>query len=355
MLDFDLGSSGTDTLADTGSATVSGTNTINITGLGSSLSTGHTYNLITAASGLTGTFDFKGGITSEILVVGGTSYLLTLTNSSTAETLTVSAATTIYWVGTTSGSWDTTTMNWSTTSGGTANTTYSDGDVVVFNNGVTGTNYNITVNAAVDPGSISFQNTSAHAFTVTDANSTDVISGSTSLTVSGGGTVTLSGQNTFSGNTTVSSGTLKAGAANSFGTNSDFSVTGTVDLGGYSQSIGSLAGSGTVTDSSASTSPMLTLGTDGASATFSGVIQNGSGTVSVTKSGSGTEAFTGTNTYTGGTTMSVGNQLGDGSTTNGVVAGNIADNGHLVFADPGNKLIPASSAAAAPSQTVPEH
>ncbi len=151
-------------MSDAGSASVSGTNTINITGVGSSLTIGHTYNLITAASGLTGTFQFTGGSNTETIAVGGHAYTLTLANSGTAETVTVSAETVVYWVGTASVNWDDTTMNWSTASGGTADVLYSDGDTAIFDNGTTGTDFNVTVTAAVAPASVIFENTSAHAF-----------------------------------------------------------------------------------------------------------------------------------------------------------------------------------------------
>ena len=56
-----------------------------------------------------------------------------------------------------------------------------------------------------------------------------------------------------------------------------------------------------------------------------------SGTGTVTKRRAGTLTLTGDNTYTGGTTISAGMlQLGNGGTT-GSVAGNIVDNGALVF------------------------
>jgi len=59
--------------------------------------------------------------------------------------------------------------------------------------------------------------------------------------------------NTYTGSTTVSAGTLQAGATSAFGTNSAVSLSSgtTLDLAGFSNSIGSLAGTGgTVTNSS---------------------------------------------------------------------------------------------------------
>ena len=87
-LKFDLSSSGADSLlVNQGAVAVSGTNTINITGLGSSLTPGGTYTLISAAGGLNGTLLFANRLSSEILTVGGTSYDLTLNSSGTAETV----------------------------------------------------------------------------------------------------------------------------------------------------------------------------------------------------------------------------------------------------------------------------
>ena len=73
-----------------GGAAVSGTNTISITGLGTSLTPG-TYTLISAPGGLSGTLLFPNSSTSEALTVGGTPYNLTSNSSGTAETVLVSA------------------------------------------------------------------------------------------------------------------------------------------------------------------------------------------------------------------------------------------------------------------------
>ena len=80
--------------------------------------------------------------------------------------------------------------------------------------------------------------------------------------------------------TTITSGTLVAGAADIIPSMSDVSAASgtTFVLNGFDQSIGSINGAGTVTDNSA-TSAELTVGNDlSCSSTFSGIICNGTGT-----------------------------------------------------------------------------
>ena len=89
------------------------------------------------------------------------------------------------------------------------------------------------------------------------------------LTVAGSAALVLSGSNnTYSGATTVDSGaTLQAGVANAFSLNSDFKVNGKLDLGGYSNAIGSLddngSGTGNVTNNGTSSPATLTVGSGG--------------------------------------------------------------------------------------------
>ena len=121
------------------------------------------------------------------------------------------------------------------------------------------------------------------------------------------GTLVLSGTNTYAGPTTVSAGTLRAGSTTGFSALSAFSVASgaTLDLGGFASSIGSLAGSGVVTNSG-TTIAALTTGADNTSTTFSGVIQNGTSPTALIKTGTGTLILSGLNTYTGGTTLQSG-------------------------------------------------
>jgi outer membrane autotransporter protein len=106
----------------------------------------------------------------------------------------------------------------------------------------------------------------------------------------------------------ISDGTLKAGAStNVFGSTSAITVSapGILDLGGNNQQIGSLTGSGRVTNSGVASNATLTTG-DFTSTTFSGVIQDGTSTTGLTKVGTGTFTLSGNNTYTGVTTVSDG-------------------------------------------------
>ncbi|MFT7490296.1 MAG: autotransporter-associated beta strand protein [Candidatus Promineifilaceae bacterium] len=114
---------------------------------------------------------------------------------------------------------------------------------------------------------------------------------------SGTGTWTLSGTNTYTGPTTLNSGTLRAASSKAFSPDSLYTVgiNGTVDAAGFDLVMPSLVGAGNVLLGGAT----LTIGNDVTNAPpFSGVI---SGTGSVVKVESGTQTFSGMNTYTGDT------------------------------------------------------
>ena len=170
----------------------------------------------------------------------------------------------------------------------------------------------------------------SETLTVTAASDTfaGAITGAGGLTVQGG-TEMLSGANTYSGATTVESGaTLIGGATNTFSPNSAATIVANafLDLGGYSQTIASLAGAGTVTNSGTASPATLTEGNNN-STIFSGIIQDGTSTTAFTKTGSGTLTLLGNNTYTGGTNINGGTlQLGNGAAA-GTIAGNVTDNG----------------------------
>jgi autotransporter-associated beta strand protein len=132
-----------------------------------------------------------------------------------------------------------------------------------------------------------------------------IAAGSGNLTMTDNGILFLGGANTYGGTTTIGAGTMQVGIANAIPSTSDVTDDGTLNLDGHSDTIGLLGGSGTVTSSVAGT-VTLTVGATSHSGTFSGVIQKGSGTVALTKTGTGTETLSGTNAYTGVTTINAG-------------------------------------------------
>ncbi|MEI9995617.1 MAG: autotransporter-associated beta strand repeat-containing protein [Rhizomicrobium sp.] len=149
-----------------------------------------------------------------------------------------------------------------------------------------------TVTLAAGGGTISTDAT--HVFTIGQG-----IGGTGALTVAGGGTLVLTGASTYAGGTTVT-GNLQLG---------DGTTAGTI--------AGDVADNGTLTFE------------ENSDQTFAGAI---SGTGSLTQDDAGhTLTLTGADSYTGGTTITAGTlQVGDGA-TNGAIAGDVTDNGALVF------------------------
>jgi len=144
-----------------------------------------------------------------------------------------------------------------------------------------------------------------------------------SIAKSGSGTQVLTGSNNFTGNSTVTAGTL-AFAANALGS------TGTVALNGgtlrwESGNTQDISSRLTIASGSAAT---IDIGAN--DVTFASNFGAGS-TGSLTKTGAGRLTLTGAAGYTGATTISSGTlQVGAGGTS-GALTGNVVNNGVLVL------------------------
>ncbi len=210
---------------------------------------------------------------------------------------------------------------WSTNQYGTnATTGWTAGNVAIFSAGSDATNaYTITVSGPQNINFLSFEEgtvtLSGGSLTRTDPNGTaNVAPGATAilnttlsdtngLTKGGGGNLIFAVAQPYTGSSLVQEGILRINGQDFVPTGTAMNVSnnpsGTFDLNGFNQTIGSLTGNGTVTLGSG----LLTAGGDGTSTTFAGTI---SGTGGLTKMGNGTMTLTGANSYSGATTVAVG-------------------------------------------------
>ena len=180
---------------------------------------------------------------------------------------------------------------------------------------VAGTKYNIQLNYYVSTSSsqcaLSWSTPDNPAKTVIPSSALSYAAGG--LIKTGGGTVTLTGANTYGGNTVINAGTLKLGASGVIPDGAgagNVTVNGTLDVAGQTETINGLSGSGTVDNSTGTGTYVFTVGANNQSGTFSGVIKNTSGTLSLTKTGAGTLTLGGVNTYKGATAVTAGKLVG---------------------------------------------
>lgn len=144
-------------------------------------------------------------------------------------------------------------------------------------------------------------------------------------------TQVLVGQNTYTGTTTINSGTIQLGANNALPTTTALSVNSiamigsttvtapsTLNLAGFNQTVASLSGTiagnaATITNTGFTTS---TLTVNGSAATsFAGSIADAAAPIALVRAGTGSLTLTNDNPYTGGTailggTLKVNNTLG---------------------------------------------
>ncbi|MDT8887788.1 autotransporter-associated beta strand repeat-containing protein [Aquirufa sp. LEPPI-3A] len=156
---------------------------------------------------------------------------------------------------------------------------------------------------------------------VNDGQSAGVFNG-LNLTKEGTGIFVLKGANTYTGNTTVNAGTLRLGESESITNTSILTVnaSGTFELKDFSETVNNIAGSGIIRNGGATTS-LLTVGANNLASTYSGILENGSGILALTKNGSGILTLSNANTYSGPTLLNAGGILATNNTALGDAIG----------------------------------
>jgi len=148
----------------------------------------------------------------------------------------------------------------------------------------------VILNTAVSPASIVVSNT-AENYSIQGSGT---LGGTAGLTKLGANSLTISlTGNTYSGNTSISNGTVILGAANAVSSgNLALSAPGTLELAGNSQTVNGLSGAGTIDDNGAAAT--LTTG-NGGNGFWSGTISGSSGGVAWINNGTNTLVVSGTN------------------------------------------------------------
>lgn len=177
-------------------------------------------------------------------------------------------------------------------------------------------------------GTIANGTLTASSFAAQAGTMSALFSGSGGLTKTTAGTVVLGNANTYTGATTVVAGTLVLGGAAAVGSGPLAVNDGTLDVAGFSPTVGALSGSagGVITSSSGGVAVTLTVSST-ANSTFGGTIQNGSGAMGLSKAGAGALTLSAANTYSGPTTVSNGSLVAGDASAFGSDAGTITVSG----------------------------
>jgi len=271
--------SGTGTLSLTGAAAFTASGSA-VLGNGVTISTGGSGNTVTLSGvNFGGTITGAGGlITNGSVIVGG--------------------GASDYTGGTTINAGSSVTL--------AANNALSSASALTVNGSLGLNGFSQTVTALSGSGSIDL---GGFGLTVGDATSTTfsgtITSSGGDLTKQGSGTLTLTGNNSYSGGTDLTAGTIAVGHNNALGSGTLTMAGGTTLQAASSVSLGNLI----------ALSGNATVDTNGNSLTLSNVISGGAN--GLTKVGSGTLTLSGANTYTGATAVDAGTLV-----LNGSIAGN---------------------------------
>ncbi len=194
----------------------------------------------------------------------------------------------------------------------TGNNSYSGatailGGTLQIGNGGSGASIGSTT-SVLDYGTLAFDNADTIQFAT-------AITGTGGVTMSGSGTVVLSGANSLSGPTAISNGTVLLGSPTALGAGNLTVSSGTLDLGGYSVSVGNLAGQSGVITLSGTTNAVLSVNQTSAGA-FNGTLTDGpNATLGFTQTGNGLLIFGGIAMLSGSATVSGGELFMNGTMT----------------------------------------
>ena len=288
-----LGGAGTLTLS--GANTYTGTTTLNggILALGGSSALGSTGNIVFSGGSLqfsaSNTTDYSSRINSGtsagtvLLDTNGQNVTFATGLSSTksggltkAGTGTLTLSATNAYTGLTTIPAGTLSLTGSLTGGGAVSTAGSailnESSAGVINGGAsvtlasTGTSILAGVNpytgaTTISAGTLSLTGSltgggaiSTAGSAILNESSTGVISGASAVTQGSSGTSILAGANTYTGTTTISSGTLKLGNSSALPSGNTLAVSGTLDLAGFNAATTFLSGGGVITNSTTSDS-----------------------------------------------------------------------------------------------------
>ncbi|CAN5487560.1 hypothetical protein BH09PLA1_BH09PLA1_24910 [soil metagenome] len=172
-----------------------------------------------------------------------------------------------------------------------------NGAAMTLDVGITA-NADATVNSAVTMNSSNTFDV-ASTKTLTMTGGVGQASAGLSLNKAGAGVLLLSGASSYTGATNITAGILRLGAADSIPDASIVSVTGSLDLNGFDETIGGLSGAGGVTLGA----KKLTVNQAG-NTSYTGAMTGTGGQLA--KGGAGNLSLGGANAFTGGSTINAG-------------------------------------------------
>jgi fibronectin-binding autotransporter adhesin len=191
----------------------------------------------------------------------------------------------------------------------------SGGSINIGGGGATGS---IASNSISGAGGISFDLSGTYTYAGN-------LSGALSVAQQGTGTTTLTGVNSYTGATTINSGTLQAGSSGVFGNQSPVTINGSgiLNLGVFSNTIGSLASAGTTSSVIIGSGATLTVGNSATPTIFFNGTISGAGALTYNNLDGNVFLLTGANTYTGTTDVNNGTLLVENSSGSGIGTGPI--------------------------------